>query len=643
MLACPSMSFGPHKKRQLKHRSACKAASSAVHIRHLHCGRPRRNLLSQIGERRSPTNCRDVSKGFNATLGYPGEGPSMSRAAPVTPPKVSGPKITESRRILVPPPKTSKAAGPVPHCRARQPPEPPVPRAKAKVSNAGVSRAITIGPKAGTVGPTPPPPPKARRAPQELNRVVKPKFDTGFRYPVSPKIEEVPTNSPSFSGIRLSLQDNPDLPGIRPSMPLNLDRRLPVEEVIDGSRVAKRKSEAPVTGESTIASEPRFVRPTPKVKRPQDIPSESTGNPLQGKGGSETLPKSEPSPVSGHESTGKPASSGSTRVEAKGEQDAADIRLDPSHAGDRAPSSGELTSSSSDLEVRTINDDREKGLPGGDVTPRIHSPQPAFPKVPPPLDPRPDQAPEARGPASGVQGEGRVTGVERREPDNVGLRDRISYEVTIQVLANPEDRRTRLLTLSSTHAGLYCNRLVVHGTRRVLEVLLMAWRSGYRLGEMTRYVRLGEEDGLRMPVSVRDLFDRVVVGSTILARFVTDTQGAMVQIRYGLLKSLLEHPQTLEAECHRCDPLRPAQLVSDQEDDTTGCVFSLRLEARQHPVKTFVHDALQACSSQEHPAVSLCQTLTHWMRVPGVHRIRPGWGLLVWPVPLRELQQRDGP
>ena len=48
----------PHKKRQLKHRSACKAASSAVHIRHLHCGRPRRNLLSQIGEKRSPTNCR---------------------------------------------------------------------------------------------------------------------------------------------------------------------------------------------------------------------------------------------------------------------------------------------------------------------------------------------------------------------------------------------------------------------------------------------------------------------------------------------------------------------------------------------------------------------------------------------------------
>ena len=87
---------------------------------------------------------------------------------------------------------------------------------------------------------------------------------------------------------------------------------------------------------------------------------------------------------------------------------------------------------------------------------------------------------------------------------------RISYEVTIQVLANPEDRRTRILTLSSTHAGLYCNRLVVNGTRRVLEVLLMAWRSGYRLGEMTRYVRMGEESELRMPICVRDVLDRVV-------------------------------------------------------------------------------------------------------------------------------------
>ena len=165
------------------------------------------------------------------------------------------------------------------------------------MSEAGDSRAMLVGPKAGVASLTPPPPPKVRRVQPEQNRVVKPKFDTGFRYPVSPKTEEVPANSPSFSGIRLSLQDNPDLPGIRPSVPLNLDRRLPVEEVVDRSRVVKRKSE-PVTGESTTASEPRFARPTPKVKRPQDIPSESTGNPLQGKGGSETLPKSEPSPVS---------------------------------------------------------------------------------------------------------------------------------------------------------------------------------------------------------------------------------------------------------------------------------------------------------------------------------------------------------
>ena len=244
---------------------------------------------------------------------------------------------------------------------------------------------------------------------------------------------------------------------------------------------------------------------------------------------------------------------------------------------------------------------------------------------------------------SGVQGEESVPEVDEKKSGNVRQGDRISYEVTIQVLANPDDRRARILILSSTHAELYCDRLVVHGTRRVLEVLLMAWRSGYRLGEMTRYVRLGEENELRMPIRVRDLLDRVVIGSTIIALFETDDQGALVQISYALLKSLLEHPQTLEAECRRCDPLRPAHIIVDQEDDRAGCIFSLRLEARQYPAKTFVHDLLRESSGQEHPAVSLCQTLTHCMRVPGVHRIRPGWGLLTWPVPLRELQQRDGP
>ena len=44
---------------------------------------------------------RNESKGFNATLGYPGEGPSMSKAAPVTPPK-DAPVMTPE----VPGPKT---------------------------------------------------------------------------------------------------------------------------------------------------------------------------------------------------------------------------------------------------------------------------------------------------------------------------------------------------------------------------------------------------------------------------------------------------------------------------------------------------------------------------------------------------------
>ena len=360
---------------------------------------------------------------FDKTLGYPGEGPgergraekSGSASAPVTPPKTppkaselssvppwtmeleaevrgvvdsylqrgkakSGVIITESCRILGPPPKP-KATRSTLHDSVRQPPEPPAPRARAKASEAGDSRLILAGPKAGGTSLTPPPPPKVRRVQPEQNRVVKPKFDTGFRYPVSPKTEDVPTNSPSFSGIRLSLQDNPDLPGIRPSMPLNLDRRLPVEEVVDRSRVAKRKSEAPVTGESTTASEPRFARPTPKVKRPQDIPAESTGTLLQGKGGSETLPKSEPSPVSGHEPAGEQVSFSSARAGSVESQDSGDDKPELSSVQDPALVTGELSSSSSELEVRSSRDAIDRGLLTRDVSFEKGSPGPAGPKV----------------------------------------------------------------------------------------------------------------------------------------------------------------------------------------------------------------------------------------------------------------------
>ena len=624
-------------------------------------------------------------------MGYPGEGPGdrgrvatpSSASAPVTPPKTppkaanpdlappwnedlevevrgvvgsylqgaakgSGVVVTESRRILVPPPKTSKNAGPAPHNRTRQPPEPPVPRAKAKVSNPEMSRVITVGPKAGTVRPTPPPPPKARRAPQEQNRVVKPKFDTGFCYPVSPKTEEVPTNSPSFSGIRLSLQDNLNLPGIRPSMPLNLDRRLPIEEVIDGSRVAKRQSEALVTGESTTASKPRFARPTPKVKRPQDIPSESTGNPPQGKGGFETLPKSEPSPVSGHESIGRPVSSGP--VKKRGEQDTADVRPDPNHVEDRASSSVELTSSSSELEVRLIGEDAEKGLPVRGGALESSRPEPAALRNPEPVREIIGDKSDASLPPASYTGEGiglgdpclsmgsadasshRPTDDPTSQPpegDQSSVMSEQDFQVELEVCADPTSADSRLLQMT----GAYHDSIRVHGTRRVLEALLVVWRPGYYLAGLARYLRGGDGSVLEVDISTREPFARLIIGSRITATFSKDPNGHRAIINQSLIRSMLKESQMSDAACNRCDPTRPARIFVQDSELTSAVIMTLRMQLRAFPPGTLCSEVLAELQLAQHSAVGLCRTFSHWIRIPRQFRLQPNWGLILWPVP----------
>ena len=425
------------------------------------------------------------------------------------------------------------------------------------------------------------------------------------------------------------------LPDIRPLVPFNPAGHLN-QQVKEATEVSK------VASPTVIPEKTRgYARPTPKVKTARSPDSGPVGiESSQAVGSSTEL-------ACINEGTGNSAPSGPERGPETDLQDPTPV--DVSQSTDKetilVPSgTGELSSSSSDLEVRSSL----KGVSG-----ESNRPEPADPKVPYPVgegesvmvsrpEPTDPKVPRSLGEEGTVGGsrlesaDHRAAQAPDRSPDN-----KISYEVTIKVLANPDHQRTRLLTLSSTHAGLFCNQLIVHGTRRVLEVLLMAWRSGYRLGELTRFIRFVEENEFRAPICVRDLFDRVVIDSTILARFETDSQGAAVQIRYGLLKSLLSHPQTLEAECRHCDPLRPANLFIEPPSENAGCMFNLQLEARFYATKTFVRDALQEASCQAYPAVALCSTLTHWMRMPNVHRIREGWALVVWPVPLQELRAQE--
>ena len=551
---------------------------------------------------------------------------------------------TESRRTLVPP--KAKVSRP-------SPPVPPPPRARAK------SEAIAQ-PSKGIVTPEPakafqpPPPPKPRDRQEEVTepRVVKAKFDSGFSYQDARKQAAASTSSMGASYAHTS-----GLPDIRPLVPFNPAGHLN-QQVKEATEVSKGASPT-VIPEKTRG----YARPTPKVKTARSPDSGPVGiESSQAVGSSTEL-------ACINEGTGNSAPSGPERGPETDLQDPTPV--DVSQSTDKetilVPSgTGELSSSSSDLEVRSSL----KGVSGGSNRPEpadpkvpypvgkgesvmVNRPEPADPKVPYPVgkgesvmvsrpEPTDPKVPRSLGEERTVGGS-RLESADHRAaqaPDR-SSDNKISYEVTIKVLANPDHQRTRLLTLSSTHAGLFCNQLIVHGTRRVLEVLLMAWRSGYRLGELTRFIRFGEENEFRVPICVRDLFDRVVIDSTILARFETDSQGAAIQIRYGLLKSLLSHPQTLEAERRHCDPLRPANLFIEPPSENAGFMFNLQLEARFYATKTFVRDAPQEASCQAYPAVALCSTLTHWMRMPNVHRIREGWALVVWPVPLQELRAQE--
>ena len=362
-----------------------------------------------------------IVRDFDSTKGFPGEGPSVPQPCtppkgdrqPKTPPKPppkaidpnpvpswnleleaevrgvvdsylqrgkakSGVIVTESRRILGPPPKRPKAARSTLHGSVRQPPEPPAPRARAKVSNTGDSRIIVVGPKAGVASLTPPPPPKARRVQPEQSRVVKPKFDTGFCYPSAQKTAGMPTGTLSFSGIRVSLQENSDLPGIRPSMPLNLDRRLPYEEARKGNRAAEGASEPLAVGEATTVPKAKFARPTPKVRKKKDTPLESGGDPPPGKGSSEARLRSDLSSMPSSGPTGEPVS---VRAGSEEGQGSGGDRPELSSVQGPALVTGELSSSSSELEVRSSRDVTDRGLLTRDVSSEKGSPEPANPKV----------------------------------------------------------------------------------------------------------------------------------------------------------------------------------------------------------------------------------------------------------------------
>ena len=392
--------------------------------------------------------------------------------------------------------------------------------------------------------------------------------------------------------------------------------------------------------------------------RPQPGPLTPTSR-AQEKGGSGILSESEP---------GEFEPSSSTRFEATGEQSTADDRVDPNRDEVIEPISGELSSSSSELEVRPplrdIPSENDRPEPvdlkvpqplGGDVTSGGDSPEPADPKVPQPLgkketversrpepvDPkassflhlRPDPRPD-------------VPGVDAQTLECESMQEHVAldaslpqssileatelkiYKVKIQLDAD-EDAEFRLLTLS----GEVDTTVRVHRSRRICEILMMAWKAGFRLKELVRYLRSENRPPIRLPASTRDQLLRTMIGSVFEATFSEDNECPTVQINYPLIRTVLGHPQATESSCQRCDPLRPAWLFFSQNVVSEAFILDRSMRLRAVPAGTLLRDALRELDSPGHSLVGLCRSMRHWTCTPRHFRAQPAMCLWIWPVP----------
>ena len=294
---------------------------------------------------------------------------------------------------------------------------------------------------------------------------------------------------------------------------------------------------------------------------------------------------------------------------------------------------GELSSSSSDLEVRRIVDETAPERQVRSVPLERGSPKPAVPKVPQSIDPRPDPRSD-------------VPGVDAQNLESGSLEDQVTqeatttqssilegteqkkYKVRMQLDAD-EDAEFRLLTLS----GEVETTLRVHRSRRIYELLMIAWKPGFCLKDLERYLP-GESRALtRLPVSTRDQLIRTMIGSVIEATFVEDSECPAVQINYPLIRTVLSHAQDTESSCRRCDPLKPAWLFFAQHVVSVAFILDRNMRLRTIPTGTLLKDALRQLGSPNHSLVGLCRSMMHWTGVPRHYRAQPAMCLWVWPVP----------
>ena len=223
-----------------------------------------------------------------------------------------------------------------------------------------------------------------------------------------------------------------------------------------------------------------------------------------------------------------------------------------------------------------------------------------------------------------------VTGVTSLEGVGLSPARTKEYAVTIEVQASadPPCRAVKI-----TYAPGKVEQIKVHGSRRVLEILLLTWRSGVQLEELSRHIQGAEGSAVSMDASIRVPVGRLIVGSVLTATYARDPCGHPAEVNASLVQTLLESPQGSEAHCNRCDPLRNARIFVQSSRENVPMLMNLRMQLRAYPIGTTCEEALTELRLQSHTIVGLCRAFTHWVPVPKQFRMQPSWCTLVWPVP----------
>ena len=191
-------------------------------------------------------------------------------------------------------------------------------------------------------------------------------------------------------------------------------------------------------------------------------------------------------------------------------------------------------------------------------------------------------------------------------------------------------------TVRVTHAPGKVEQFKVHGSRRVLEVLLLTWRSGVQLKELSRHIQGAEGSAVSMDASLRVPIGRLIVGSVLTVKYEWDRGGHLAEINASLLQTLLESSQGSETNCQRCDPLRVARIFVQRSGENVPMLMNLRMQLRPYPIGATCEEVLTELQLQSHTLVGLCRAFTHWVPIPKQFRMQPSWCTLIWPVPRAE-------